>query len=121
MLTGSRAALSHPVLAGISREHLGSLIKELAGPWAARQEPTLRERRGGRDRLRAERGGPSHRLPFTDRVIATLVIIRFQLPHAALAVFYQVDRPTLTRAANEIRPLPADRGFAVPGYWKRCS
>jgi hypothetical protein len=58
----SRAALSHPVLTGISREHLGSLIEELAGPWAARQESTLRERRGGRDRLRAEGSGPNHRL-----------------------------------------------------------
>jgi len=65
--------------------------------------------------LRAEGGGPNHRLPFTDRVIATLVIMRFQLPHAALAVFYQVDRSTLTRAVNEIRPLLADRGLAVPG------
>lgn len=32
----NRAALSHPVSTGISREHLGSLIEELAGPWAAR-------------------------------------------------------------------------------------
>jgi hypothetical protein len=78
--------------------------------------------------LRAERGGPNHRLPFTDRVIATPVIMRFQLPHAALAGFYQVDRPTLTRAANEIPPLLADRGFAVPGKpavrprrWRMCS
>ena len=65
--------------------------------------------------MRAEGGGPNHRLPFTDRVIATLVIMRLQLPHAALAVFYQVDRSTLTRAVNEIRPLLADRGLAVPG------
>jgi hypothetical protein len=42
-------------------------------------------RPGGWDPLRAEGGGPNHRLPFTDRVIATLVIMRFQLPHAALA------------------------------------
>jgi hypothetical protein len=44
-----------------------------------------------------------------------LVILRFQLPHAALAVFYGVDRSTITRAAGEIRPLLARRGFAVPG------
>ena len=52
---------------------------------------------------------------FTDRVIVTLVIMRFQLPHGALAVFYGVDRSTITRAAGEIRPLLAARGFAVPG------
>jgi hypothetical protein len=44
-----------------------------------------------------------------------LVVLRFQLPHAALAVFYGVDRSTITRAVQEIRPLLAARGFAVPG------
>ncbi|MGC4985960.1 transposase family protein [Streptomyces sp. DT193] len=53
---------------------------------------------------------------FTDRVIATLVILRFQLPHVALAVLYDVGRSTITRAVHEIRPLPAARGFAVPGH-----
>jgi hypothetical protein len=110
----NRAVLSHPVLTGISREHLGSLIEELADPWVARQESALRVRRGGRDRLRAEGAGPNHRLPFIDRLIATLVIVRFQLPHAALAVLYGVDRSTLTRAVHEIRPLLEQRGFAVP-------
>ncbi|SHN34525.1 transposase family protein [Streptomyces yunnanensis] len=65
--------------------------------------------------MRAEGGGPDHQLVFTDRVIVTLVILRFQLPHAALAVFYGVDRSTITRAVHEIRPLLAARGFAVPG------
>lgn len=32
-----------------------------------------------------------------------------------MAVFYQVDRATITRAVGEIRPLLAARGFAVPG------
>ncbi|MFF0291234.1 aldo/keto reductase [Streptomyces sp. NPDC005262] len=48
-------------------------------------------------------------------MIATLVILRFQLPHAALAVFYGVDRSTVTRAVHEIRTLLAVRGFAAPG------
>ena len=38
-----------------------------------------------------------------------------QLPHAALALFYGVDRSTITRAVGEVRPLLAARGFAVPG------
>ncbi len=111
----ARAALSHRICTGISRRCLGKLIGELAGPWLARQESALRERRGGRDRLRAAGAGPNHDLPFADRVIATLVILRFQLPHAALALFYGVDRSTITRAVHEIRPLLAQRGFAVPG------
>ena len=52
---------------------------------------------------------------FTDRVIVTLVYLRFQLPHAALAELYRVDRSTISRAVGEIRPLLAGRGFAVPG------
>src|SRR5512132_1940224 len=44
----------------------------------------------------------------------TLVVLRFQLPHHALAVLYGVDRATITRAVHEIRPLLATRGFAIP-------
>jgi hypothetical protein len=110
----ARAALSHRICTGLPHRRLGKLIAELGGPWAAQQEARLRQRRG-HDRLRAEGAGPSRELPFTDRVIATLVILRFQLPHAALALFYQVDRSTITRAVHEIRPLLAARGFAVPG------
>jgi hypothetical protein len=110
----ARAALSHRICTGLSRRKLGKLIEELAGPWLAQQESRLRDRRG-RDRRRAEGAGPGHELPFTDRVIVTLVTLRFQLPHAALAVFYGVHRSTITRAAGEIRPLLAARGFAVPG------
>jgi DDE superfamily endonuclease/Helix-turn-helix of DDE superfamily endonuclease len=80
----------------------------------AQQESRLRARRG-RERLRAGGAGPDHELPFADRVIVTLVVLRFQLPHAALAVFYGVHRCTITRAVGEIRPLLAARGFAAPG------
>ena len=106
--------MSHRICTGLPRRKLGKLTGELAGPWLAQQESRLRDRRG-QDRLRAEGAGPDHQLAFTDRVIATLVILRFQLPHAALAVFYGVDRSTITRAVGEIRPLLAARGFAVPG------
>jgi DDE superfamily endonuclease/Helix-turn-helix of DDE superfamily endonuclease len=110
----ARAALSHRICTGLPSRTLGKLIAELAEPWMAQQESQLRDRRG-RDRLRAAGAGPDHDLPFTDRVIATLVILRFQLPHAALAVFYGTDRSTITRAVAQIRPLLAKRGFAVPG------
>jgi hypothetical protein len=90
------------------------LIAGLAGPWQATQESRLRDRRG-HQRQRAAGAGPGHDLVFTDPVIATLVILRFQLPHAALALFCGVDRSTITWAVHEIRPLLAARGFAVPG------
>ena len=105
----ARAALSHCICTGISRRRLGKLIEELAPAWVAQQESRLRERRG-RDRMRGEGAGPGHDLHFAGRVIVTLVILRFQLPHAALAVFYGVDRSTITRAVGEIRPLLAAAG-----------
>jgi hypothetical protein len=106
--------LSHRICTGIPRHRLGTLIAELAAPWQAQQESRLRQRRG-HDRQRAAGAGPGHDLAFTDRVIATLVMLRFQLPHAALALLYRVDRSTITRAVHEIRPLLARRGFTVPG------
>ncbi len=111
----ARAALSHRICTGIGHRKLGQLIEELAPCWLAQQESRLRERRGGRERVRAAGAGPGRELPFADRVIATLVVLRFQLPHAALAVFYGVHRSTITRAVGEIRPLLAQRGFAVSG------
>ncbi|MBU3871039.1 transposase [Streptomyces sp. 4503] len=51
---------------------------------------------------------------FTDRVLVTLVHLRHRLPHAALAELYGLERSTIARAIGEIRPLLAERGFAVP-------
>jgi hypothetical protein len=110
----ARTALSHRIFTGIPRRRLAKLIAELAHPWSAQQESRLRKRRGG-DRLRAVGAGPDHELTFTDRVIATLVCLRLQLPHGAVALLYKVDRATVTRAVGEIRPLLAARGFAIPG------
>jgi DDE superfamily endonuclease len=110
----ARTALSHRICTGIPRRRLARLITELTGPWAAQQESRLRERRGG-ERRRAAGAGPGHVLVFADRVVATLVVLRFQLPHGVLALLYQVDRATITRAVGEVRALLAARGFAVPG------
>ena len=105
--------MSKRIFTGLKPRRLGKLIAELATPWTAAEESRLSERRG-HDRMRAPGAGPDHDLPFTDRVIATLVYLRFQLPHAVIAELYGVDRSTVTRAVREVRPLLAARGFAVP-------
>ena len=110
----ARAALTHRVFTGLSRHHLAGLIIQLADPWTAARQGALHQRRG-HPRRRGAGAGPHHRLVFADRVLVTLVILRFQLPHQALAVLYGVDRATVTRAVGEVRPLLAARGFAVPG------
>jgi len=107
-------ALSNRIWTGMSRTRLARLIEEMAAPWAAAEQDRLLARRG-HERLRAAGAGPGHDLPFTDRVIVTLVHLRFQLPHQALAVMYGVGRSTVSRAIGEVRPLLAARGFAVPG------
>ncbi len=105
--------MSKRIFTGLQPRRLGRLIAGLAGDWMAAEESRLRGRRG-HDRKRAPGAGPDHDLPFTDRVIVTLVYLRHQLPHAALAALCEVDRSTVTRAVQEIRPLLAARGFAVP-------
>jgi hypothetical protein len=110
----ARTALSKRIFTGLRPRCLGRLVAGLAGAWMIAEESRLRERRG-HERMRAPGAGPGHGLPFTDRVIVTLVALRLQLPHKALAVLYGVDRSTVTRAVREIRPLLAARGFAVPG------
>lgn len=107
-------ALSNRIWTGMSRTRLARLIEEVAAPWTAAEQDRLLARRG-HERLRAAGAGPGHDLPFTDRVIVTLVHLRFQLPHQALAVMYGVGRCTVSRAIGEVRPLLAARGFAVPG------
>ncbi|GAB7187431.1 DDE superfamily endonuclease [Kitasatospora sp. Ki12] len=51
---------------------------------------------------------------FIDRVTATLIHLRHDLPHAVLALLFGVDRSTISRAVGEVRGLLAARGFAVP-------
>lgn len=109
-----RTALPHRLFTGLQHRRLGSLIAELTEAWTAAEEGRSHERRG-RGRLRAAGAGPHHQLVFTDRVIATLVVLRFQLPHGALALLCGVDRSTIARAVHEVRPLLAALGFAVPG------
>ncbi|MEU9800352.1 transposase family protein [Streptomyces sp. NPDC051000] len=105
--------MSHPAFCGLSRQHLGELIEELAPRWDARCESVRRERRQGARRRQAG-AGPKYELVFADRVLATLVHLRTGLSHEALAVIYEVGSSTIGRAISEIRPLLAERGFAVP-------
>jgi hypothetical protein len=107
--------LSKRIFTGLQPRRLGRLVADLADAWMIAEESRLRDRRA-HERLRAPGAGPDHDLPFTDRVIVTLVYLRCQLPHAAIAALCQVDRSTVTRAVREIRPLLAARGFAVPHH-----
>lgn len=110
----ARAALSHSVFTGISRNHLDRLVIELAAPFAAAREARLHRRRGERDRRRWPGAGHPETLSLRDRLLATLAWLRLALPHQAIAVLFGVDRSTISTAIRQIRPLLANRGFATP-------
>ncbi|MFI5705439.1 transposase family protein [Streptomyces xanthochromogenes] len=109
----NRMVLADQVFTGISRQHLGCLASELAGPWQAAVEGRRPQTRGGA-RNRAAGGGARHQLVFVDRLVATLIHLRHDLPHSLLALLFGVDRSTVTRAIAEVRGLLAERGCAVP-------
>ena len=113
MTSQARAAMSHSAFCGLPEEYLGELAAELALRWEARCESGRHDRRGG-GRRREAGAGPGYELVFVDRLLATLVHLRTGLTHAALGVIYEVGSSTIGRAISEIRPLLAERGFAVP-------
>ncbi|ROQ36200.1 DDE superfamily endonuclease [Streptomyces sp. PanSC19] len=108
-----RSVLAHPLFTGVSRPHLSPLVGELTRPWVAGDGGRLHQARGGA-RKRAAGAGARHRLMFVNRLVATLIHLRHDLPHAVLALLDEVDRSTRTRAVGEVRRLLAGRGCAVP-------
>ncbi|MGW4148401.1 transposase family protein [Streptomyces albogriseolus] len=109
----NRVVLTHRLFTGISRSHLACLIEELAVPWEADCEGRRHAARDGA-RKRAAGAGARHQLVFVDRLVATLIHLRHDLPHAVLGLLLGVDRSTVTRAIAEVRGLLAERGCTVP-------
>jgi len=90
------------------------LAVELAASWTDQREGRLHGRRGGARRRQAG-AGRKHELVFTDRLLATLIYLRLDLPQRVLAVLFGVGQATIARAVSEVRPLLATRGYAVAG------
>ncbi|WP_369199084.1 transposase family protein, partial [Streptomyces djakartensis] len=109
----NRVVLAHRLFTGLSQHHLACLVEELAAPWQAGLEGRRHAARGGA-RKRAAGAGARHQLVFVDRLVATLIHLRHDLPHSVLGLLFGVDRSTITRAIAEIRTLLAERGCAVP-------
>jgi hypothetical protein len=66
-----------------------------------------------RPRQRAVGAGAKHTFVFVDMLLATLVSLRHGTTHDVLACWFGVDRSTITRAIDEVRPLLAQRGCTV--------
>ncbi len=65
-------------------------------------------------RHRIAGAGRHHELEFADRLLVTLAVLRLQIPLAGLALMFEVDHSTITRAVHQVRSLLAHRGFATP-------
>ncbi|MEU5689956.1 transposase family protein [Streptomyces venezuelae] len=109
----NRAVLAQRLFTGLSRSHLAGLIEELSEPWQTGVEGRRHATRGGA-RRRAAGAGARHQLVFVDRLVATLIHLRHDLPHSVLGLLFGVDRSTVTRAIAEVRTLLAERGCTVP-------
>lgn len=101
--------LSERRVTGLSAEVIAGLVVEVGPLWQARHDARLADR----PRRRAPGAGAKYKLVFVDRLLATLVHLRHGVTHDVLAAWFRVDRSTITRAVNEIRPLLAERGCRV--------
>ncbi|WP_308190168.1 transposase family protein, partial [Streptomyces aculeolatus] len=108
--SASRAAIiSDRRITGLSADVIAELLAEVGPLWHERHQARL----ASRPRKRAPGAGAKHRLVFIDRLLATLVHLRHGVTHDVLACWFGVDRSTITRAVNEVRPLLAERGCTV--------
>jgi hypothetical protein len=104
--------LSHPDLTGMPPKRLEHLIAELAEAQEAQREDARRTRRGA-ERRRARGAGPKPKLSAADRILATVLYLRKLCTQQVLGELFAVDRDSITRAVNEIRPLLAGHGHII--------
>ncbi|XVV39310.1 transposase family protein [Streptomyces sp. CA-100214] len=96
-------------ITGLTADVIAELVAELGRLWHEGHQARL----GSRPRKRAVGAGAKYRLVFVDRLLATLVHLRHRVSDDVLACWFGVDRPTITRAIGEVRPLLAERGCTV--------
>ncbi|QHY94198.1 Transposase DDE domain protein [Streptomyces sp. S4.7] len=101
--------ISNRRITGLTADVIAELVAEVGPLWHERHQARL----ASRPRKRAMGAGAKHRLVFVDRLLATLVHLRHGTTHDVLACWFGVDRSTITRAINEVRPLLAERGCTI--------
>ncbi|MEV6971846.1 transposase family protein [Hamadaea sp. NPDC051192] len=110
--TWARAALQHCAFHGLPAIALADLTVELAPQWEAAREDRLLACRG-RDRRRAAGAGRRPKVVFLDALLITLAYLRTGVTQDLLAVLFDVDQATISRAVRTIRPLISARGYAT--------
>jgi hypothetical protein len=107
------SALRDPELTGMTVPEMGTVLNDLIPAPAEQRERLRHERRGG-ERRRARGAGARDKLSDADRILATVPCLRKIGTRNLLARLFGVTGSTLTRAIQEVRPLPAKSGPTIP-------
>ena len=105
-------ALAHPELTGMTPGQLDTLTQTLTAP-LAKARAHQREAHRGTKRRRAAGAGGQDKLTPADRILATILYQRRLCTQTVLAALFAVDRATIGRAVQQIRPLLDQRGYTI--------
>ena len=106
-----RAVLTNPELTGMTPSQLHALTQTLSAPLAqAREHQRAALRSTGHRRTT---GIPEDKLTPADRILATVLYQRRLCTQTVLATLFAVDRATIGRAVQQIRPLLDQHGYTI--------
>jgi hypothetical protein len=108
------ATLSHPTLTGMSEQDLQQLTTALA----ALRHNLIQDRQHQRrvaagKKPHAPRPGRPAQFTFADRVLATILHLRLQLPETTLTTMFATSRSSIRRAISETRQLLDRHGTTI--------
>ena len=110
----SQHALTNPMLTGMTRPQLTTLLEDLIVPYAAVIEQRRHRQRGGR-RQPGTRGGVfRQKITDGDRILATILYQRRICGLDTLAELFAISRSTLWNAINDVQPILDARHVIVP-------
>jgi Rhodopirellula transposase DDE domain len=108
------ATLAHPVLTGMSQQDLQHLTTALA----ALRHNLIQDRQHQRrvaagKKPHAPRPGRPVQFAFADRLLATILHLRLQLPETTLTTMFATSRSSIRRAISETRQLLDQHGVTI--------
>jgi hypothetical protein len=108
------ATLAHPVLTGMSQQDLQHLTTALA----ALRHNLIQDRQHQRrvaagKKPHAPRPGRPVQFTYADRVLATILHLRLQLPETTLTTMFATSRSSIRRAISETRQLLDQHGTTI--------
>jgi hypothetical protein len=115
----SQRTLTDPMLTGMTRQQLTTLLEDLIIPYAAAIEQR-RHRQRGAHRQPGTRGGVfRQKITDGDRILATILYQRRICGLDTLAELFAISRSTLWNAINDVQPILEARHIVVPQAGQR--